>query len=262
MGDERAVVQRFGQRIELGRLDEGGGLPRQAVLRGPEDQEQQPGGEHRRRQGHDDDVAAEVVEPGQDRDGVAPDPHDGTNLASGADRQELAQDGRRAEVARAGLRLSQRDERDSRRPGRGDVRGAGTGLNTRQPGIATGDDRAVETAELHPQDLARTDQAREVRLEVSPVRGRRPGGRVEVGQRKRPVEHRPNGRRVSGDDRVQGSGRRVQRDHDGLRRRRDPDDPEERAEHEHEEQRPARSRPGTEHAWATSGSLIPNEPRA
>ena len=45
VGDERAVVQRPGQRVALGRLDERGGLAGQPALRRAEDQEQQDRGD-------------------------------------------------------------------------------------------------------------------------------------------------------------------------------------------------------------------------
>ena len=67
----------------------------------PEDEHQEQARDERRREGHDDHLAADRLESGEDRLGVAPDADHATDVAVDGDGQELADDGRGPEVARA-----------------------------------------------------------------------------------------------------------------------------------------------------------------
>ena len=151
VADERAVVERAGQRVAAGRFDELRGLPGEPGLGGPEDEEQERGGDQPGAQRDEDDVAPDVVEAGEDRRGVAPHDHDAADLAAGLDRQLLADHrlGRECRGAGCGGRLGDRDDRrlgvascggrERRVGGRGPARGAG---------LAGGDDRAIGPADL------------------------------------------------------------------------------------------------------------------
>ena len=57
--------------------------------------------QHGRGQGHEDDVAAHLVELGEDRHRIPPDADDAHHLSVEAEREEFAQDGGRAQ-GRAG----------------------------------------------------------------------------------------------------------------------------------------------------------------
>ena len=94
LADERAVVEQAGQRVASGRIDEGDGPPGDPTLCGAEDQEQGQGGDECRDQGRDDDVAAESVELGEDRHGIAPDADDGLDAAACLEREVFAEDTR------------------------------------------------------------------------------------------------------------------------------------------------------------------------
>ena len=79
--DDCPVVEHPGQRVAAGRLDELAMLAAQARLCGAEDEEQEPGEQHRRRQGHEHDVASGRVEPGHEVGGIAPEGNDREHLA-------------------------------------------------------------------------------------------------------------------------------------------------------------------------------------
>ena len=118
---ERAVVERTGERVSMGRLEELCGLAADPCLGGPEDEEEQGRRDEAGAERDQDDVAADVAEPGQDRGGVAPDDDDAADVAVGLDREVLADEGGRGQRQGAGCggRLCDRHERRLRRPASG-----------------------------------------------------------------------------------------------------------------------------------------------
>ena len=211
-GDEGAVVEQPGQRVAPGRVHERRGLAGEPGLGGPEDQEEQGRGDERRGQRHEDDLAADVIEAGEDRHRVAPDADDAPDLAidrdaAGTRAGPSASRGRpgaaAAAVGRAdgGLgRARERRRRTRRRP-------AGPPAERR---IAGRDDRAVGAAQLDAEDLAGPDQGRERgsepwpgrRVGAAPARGRP----ADVG-----VDEGAGRRRVAADDVVEGGSSRSAR---------------------------------------------------
>ncbi len=247
--DQRAVVERVGQRVAAGRLEQGGRLARQPCLCGAEHEEQQPGRDQRRRQRHDDDLAAHPVEAGQDRDRVAPDADDAADLAVHAERQELAQDRRRCERPRPGCGLADRTDGRLRGPAEGerDVAVDG-GRDAAKAGLAGGDDRAIGSPELDAQDLARSRERRELALEPGDIRRRRRGRRTQLGRFDVGVDEGADRRGVAADQAGQGRRREVRAEQHRLRGRGRPDDGEERAIDQDEQDRTWRSRARAEHA--------------
>ena len=252
VGDQRAVVQGSGERITAGRIHEGHGLARQATLGRSEDQEQDKGGDEAGAQGDGHDIEPDTVQAGKDREGIAPHGDDRPDLAGSADRQELADHGRRAEIARTRARVAGWHQVGGRPSGgrlvhprlaaahRGSGEPRGTGRN----------DRPIEPSKLDAEDLARTDQGPQMRLEGRSFRLGRAGARIEVAELDGVLEDGSNRGRVAADDRVEGAGREVERDHRGLGRGRDPDDGEKHAVHQDQEQRPSARKAGAEHrSW-------------
>ena len=251
MTDHRAVVERPGERVAPGRLHQLRGLPRQATLGRPEDQEEQRRGDQRGGQRDEHDVATNERQAIEDRHRVAPDRDDAEHLAIDADRQVLAQEGRRAENAGTGSRCFRGQDL---RPGcpadgqreftlDGDARAA-------DRRVVRGHDRAVRPAELDPQDLVRARQGRQLSFELGGSRARigdRGGGReirgLDVG-----VDEGPRRRRIAADDVVQRRRLEVRPDHVRLRRGRDPDERDERAEYEDEQRRSRQLGMRAEHA--------------
>ena len=102
--DHGSMVERPGERIAAGRLHQLRGLTGQATLGRPEDQEEQRRGDQRGGQRDEHDVTTNERQAIDDRHRIAPDRDDTEHLAIDADRQVLAQEGRRAENAGAGSR--------------------------------------------------------------------------------------------------------------------------------------------------------------
>ena len=238
---QRPVVEGLGQWIEPGGLDEGGCLAGQPTLRRAEDQEEEDRRDERRAEGDRHDVPSDLFQLVENRDGVPPDPDNGPHRAVCADRHVLAEDRRRREAP--GRRTSVRRRQDFHAHfARRGTRCSPTRVHrdAGQPGLARGDDRPVQAAEFHTEDLVRTGEGGELRLECSALRLGGPDRRVEIAQRDGLVEDRTDRRGIAGHDRVQRAGGEVQRDHERLGGRGDPDDRQEHAEDENEQQRAAR----------------------
>ena len=242
------MVERAGQRVAPGRLDELEGLAGQPSLGGPEDEEQQDRRRQRRAEGDDDDVAADIVEPREDRDAVAPKPDDPDNVpVDVCDRQALTEDPGTVEVHCGRARLGQRHDRNVRSGvecGRGSA-GIGCGRDG-------GEQRAVGSSELGVTDPIAPDEGAEFGLERGPPRGVDGSADREVGRGQAPglagrVCEAPDGRNVSANDALDGDRGEVGRDHRGLRGGRDPHDGEERAEDEQQQDRAANPPLTTEH---------------
>ena len=211
IADERAVVERFRQRVAAGRLEEGLRLAREPRLRRPEHQEQQPRRDDAGRQRDDDDLAPHRFEPLDDRHGVAPDADHAEDLAIDAEWQELAQQCRRGE--------RRRDRRLPRWPARWPPAAFRPSArpNSAVPGAAT---------PLIPGSLAATivpSARRSSTRRISPARGSvascassrsisvAAGDRVEreVVRRDVGVDERADRRRVAPDQPGQGRGREM-----------------------------------------------------
>ena len=249
VGDERAVVERPGQRVAAGRLDELRGLPGEPGLGGPEDEEQERGGDQPGAQRDEDDVPPDVGEAGEDGRGVAPHDDDAADLAAGLDRQLLADDrlGRERRGAGRGGRLGDRDDRRlGVALGGGRERRVGGGGSSAGARLAGRDDRAIRPADLDAEQLTRARERRELLLERLHPIGRWRGG-VEVGRPGVGVDEGPGRGRVAADDVVQHRRREMGGHHDRLRGRGDPDESQERAVDEHEQERAAEARRRSEH---------------
>ena len=116
-------------------------------------------------------------------------------------------------------------------------RGAGTG----QARVVGDDDRAVGSADLDPDDLARAGQGREPSFELRSTVALRRRRWVEVRRSNVSVDEGTDRGRVAADDVVERRGREMRPDEDGLGRRRDPDDRQEDAQDEHEQERAMRA---------------------
>ena len=165
------MVERPGQRVEPRRVDEGRRLAADRRLGGSEDEEEDHGRDERGRQGHDDDVPTEPVEPREHRDGVAPDADDHQGAIALPERDVLAEDEGR-QTGQLRLRLVGGEKSDPRlAPDGGSevrtgwVRGAGT------TGQARCDDPTVRRSDLRAGDAALGNDAIERRVEP-PLRGR------------------------------------------------------------------------------------------
>ena len=152
--DQRAVVQQPGQRVETSRFDERRGLPLDCHLSGPEHQPKDDRGDQGGCKSDDHDVGSKPVEPGEDRDRVAPQRHDEDGAVTLPDRQVLAKDARR-QCGAIGFGRRRVDDRDPGLScnGRGEVvtgdRGRADG------GRAVGcDDSAVRGSDLGMNDAA------------------------------------------------------------------------------------------------------------
>ena len=239
--DDRAVIERACQRIAPGRLHELGGLSGQATLGSPEDQEQQRRGDQRGRQRDEHDVPADRGKAVEDRDRIPPDPDDAEHLPVHRDREVLAQQGRGAERIRTGL------GRDDGGLGRATDREREVADDRhREPAdgrIVGGRDRAVGPAQLDAQDLTGPDQGRELRLQLGRLqRAPRSGGGAgrsgrEVRGAKVGIDERSCRGGIAADHVSERGRREVLADHHGLRRGGDPDERDERAEHEDEQRR-------------------------
>ena len=173
VGDERAVVQRPGQRVPLGRLDERGGLAGQPALRRAEDQEQQDRG---------DDAAVSVtrttsrrISSRRARIGTASrqiptTPRTWPPVLIGRNSRRTVGLPRSPGPA-AGIRdVDETDARLARR--RRPRRAARRHDDPGEGRIAGGDDRAVEPAQLDAEDLAGPGQGGELLLEGGARRAR------------------------------------------------------------------------------------------
>ena len=242
MRDQRAMVQRICQWVAPTGLDQRRGLAGQPALGCPEDQEQQDRDDDARAERDDDHVTTNVGESPEDRHRVAPDSEDSSDVPVAADGQELAQDRRRPEIRGSGCGLGDRKKLGARRTGNRAGHALGRGRRSGQAGSARRHDRPVEPAELDEEDVGRSGEGCELRLERGPFDCGWPDRGIEIAKLDPVIKDRANSRGVACDDRVQRARREVQRDHDGLGRRGDPDDREEDSEHEHEQQRAADSR--------------------
>ena len=234
------------RRVEF---DELRGLSREPGLGGPEDEEQQRGGDQPGAQRDEDHVPPDVGEAGEDRRGVTPHDDDAADLAAGLDRQLLADHrlGRERRGAGCGGRLGDRDDRRlgvAFRGGR--ERRVGGGGSAGGARLAGGDDRAIRPADLDAEQLTGARERRELLLErLHPIGRRR--GRVEVRRQGVGVDEGPRRGRVAADDVVEHRRREMSGHHDRLRGRGDPDEGQERAVHEHEQERAAEARRRSEH---------------
>ncbi len=238
--DQGAVVQGAGQRIALGRVHQRLGLAGDPALRGTEDEEQDERGNEGRRQGHDDDVPAHLVELGEDRHGIAPDTHDPDDRPVEAEREVLAHDRRGRERGTAGVARGDIDHVHHGRVAGGRPRERSRhGCDHSPEGRIVGeDDRPVRSPDLDAQDGSRRDQRSELPFDDRlALAGQRAGG--EIVGRDEARHEAADERGVGAHDGVQGVGRELRRDHDGLRRGGHPDDHQEDAVDEHQHDRTA-----------------------
>ncbi len=264
--DDRAVVERAGQRVAPGRFDEFGRLAGQAALGGPEDEEQQGGRDQRGGQGHEHDVASDGRESIEDRHGIAPDPDDTEDLAVDREREVLAQQRRGAEGIGTGLgRLGRKDHR----PGlAADGQGEVATDRHRLPAdgwVVRGHDGAIGPAQFDAQDLAGSDERRELDFQLRPDDRARSGirhgrGRGEVGGADVGVHERPRGRGIAADDVGERRRRKVRTDHQGLRRGGDADERDECPEDEDEQRRSREFLTRAEHAGPPFEQGCPGRP--
>ena len=177
--DERAMVQGVGQRVAPGRLHERLGLAGDPALGGAEDQEQDEGGDERRRERDDDDVPADLVELGEDRHGITPDPDDADHLAVEAEREVLAQDGLGREGRAGGIaRRGVHDVHDGAVAGTGLAeRGGNRRGGPAQRGVVGEDDGPIGPPDLDAQDRLGRDERLELAFDdgssVARLRARR-----------------------------------------------------------------------------------------
>ena len=109
------------------------------------------------------DIAPDRCEPLQERHGITPDPDDAEHLAVDGDRQEFAQERRRAERVRTSLGALGREDRGLRLAAdREGELGADRHRGPADRGVARGHDRAVWRAQLDAQDLPGSDERREL----------------------------------------------------------------------------------------------------
>ena len=246
--DDGAVIECARQRIAAARLQQLERLAGEPPLGRPEDQVQGQGGDHRGRDGHDDHVAAELIEAPEDRPGVTPHPHDQDDLPIDHQREVFPQERLRlglvgaAHIGRVAVH-----NRNLRLPLGDGPRELGAWLDDRARGrwVARCEHPPVGQAKLDQQDLALARERCHEALERR-VLGRRHRRVVE----QRGVEAlmgEPTQRgQIALHDRAKARRRCVHADHDGLRRRRHADESEEHAEHDEEQDLSRRARTVTE----------------
>ena len=249
MAHEGAMVEGACQGISTACLDESRGLSVEPALRASKDEEEDDRNDDRPGDRDDHDVAAKIVEARQDRSRIAPDRGYEDDLVALPEGKVLAKKGRRVESSGADFGL--------RRPDNGDL-GGGPGDRVRKRrsrrdcradrrGVARNEDPPIGQPEVNAKDLALAGERRDERVEAGDLSGRwvllLHDRRVDA------LVDKPTDRRdVAADDPVQGRARGVDRDHEGLGRRRDPDDPEQDAEDDQKQDRAPWPGPGSKHA--------------
>ena len=170
--DEGTVVQHPGQRVTSSRIEELVGLPRQAELRRPEDEEEQDARDEGGADRDQDHIAADVADLGQHRRRIAPDGDHGHDLAVDRQREEFAQQGLRVEIAGLGAGLGDRDERDRWPIGQrlSEVR-VDDALGPGSPGPVAGDHGAIGKPHLGPQDVSAPEEGLENGFKLRDARG-------------------------------------------------------------------------------------------
>ena len=164
-----------GQGVVPGRRDERVRLAVDPGLRGAEDEEQHARRDDRGGEREDDDVAPEVVEPGEQRIGVAPQPATRTVRSLLPEGQVLADQGGRAGRPRPRPRPAPASTTATVGEPGSAARKSGDRLRDAPcwRGVARRDDAAVRRAELRVGDAAFREQRPERRAHA--VRGRRAG---------------------------------------------------------------------------------------
>ena len=153
---QRPVVERAGERVAAGGLHQGGGLAGDPRLGRPEHEEQDRGGHERRRTGHEQDVAPDRLEAGEDRRRVPPqgdDAHDRPSAINGnASRRTWSEE--RADPAAAAFSPRSTNEAVAWRVSSTRATSALGGASVPATGASLDEDRAVGTADLGADDAA------------------------------------------------------------------------------------------------------------
>jgi hypothetical protein len=246
---DRAVVQRAGQRVALGRLEQRRRLPGEPPLSRSEDEEEQRAGDERRAQRQDHDLAAHVLEALQDRHRrrarCRRRPRTWPSTEIGRSSRTTVGVPIADGVAPAGGRVEDRGLGGTLRGGTEvGVHGRRSPIDSR---IVGGDEgpigRRISMRTISP---GRTSEASwpSSRVRSAPVGGvpASRSGRPEVG-----VHEGPRRRRVTADHVVQRGRLEVGADQQRLGGRGHPDDGQEHAQHQQQQERAGWTDARTEH---------------
>ena len=241
-GDEvhqRAVVERAGQCVPVGRVDEGGGLAADPGLGGAEDEEQDDRGDQTRRQGQSmmlRRTASSCARIGAASRQTPTTARTWPSVTSGKYSRTTSVAPRPGPTASLAPTCVDRSGRRLAAQGSGEV-GRRARLRPVDRRIVRGDDPAVGQADLDPDDLAGSDELRETASRGRPAFGGR-AGRAEVVGRQVAGHEQADECGVGADGGVQRGRRKVRRDERRLGHRGQTDDDQEDAVDEDQQDRP------------------------